>query len=73
MFTMTRNVKSILRYTGVKHSKELSDKAEKLQNSLKEFSGLLRARPNSGERGRMKHLMASPHNLSSRQASKLGI
>lgn len=60
-------------YTRVKHPKELSDNAEKLQNSMKEFSGLLRAAPNSGERERMKHLMASSRNLSSRQTSKLGI
>lgn len=60
-------------FTRIKHSEELSDKAEKLRSSLKEFSGLLRAKPNGGERERMKHLRASSHNLSSRQASKLGI
>ena len=59
--------------TKLKLSKGLSNKTAQKPNSMQEFTGLLRATPNSGERERMKHLMASSHNLSSRQASKLGI
>lgn len=37
------------------------------------FKSLLNAAPNCGENERMKHLMASTHNISVRQGAKFGI
>ena len=48
-------------------------KDSQMNNSVDEFKEYLNAAPNEAERRRMKHLMASTHNMSSRQAAKFGM
>ena len=45
----------------------------RIQKYAEELKSLVKAAPNSGERERIKHLMASSNNMTSRQASKLRI
>ncbi len=56
------------------HSWKLQeDKGVPMENTLEEFTALLDAAPNNGERERMKHLISSSHNMSTREATKFGM
>lgn len=49
------------------------DKDVQMENAIDEFTNFLNAAPNSGERERMKHLMASSNNMSGRRAKTFGM
>ena len=59
--------------TRVNFPKLHGDKDVQMENVIDEFTNFLNAAPNSGERERMKHLMASSYNMSARRAHTFGM